>query len=362
MMSFDSLSFIWPTLLWSLLALPVLVLAYLVHLYRLGRQRTRYPGLLSAGPQRSGGRGVLARHGGIVLMACALGLLLIALARPRAMLQVPTALQTVMLAIDTSGSMKADDIRPSRIEAARTAAETFIEQMPSRVRIGLVGFASTAALLQAPTHDRDELLNAIRALTLQRGSAPGAAILVSLAELLPSAGIDVQKIMNDSVTDPNRAGRPQGQALDARRERSAAEPAEVEPGSNRSAMIILLTDGEGNVGPKALEMAALAARHGVRVHTVGIGTREGSTLRAEGMSMRVRLDEATLTQIADLTLGEYFPADSARELARIYQSLSARIAFERRATTEITGLLAAAAAVLILIAAALSLARTGRIA
>jgi len=361
-MSFDSLSFIWPTLLWSLVALPILMIAYVAHVYRLGRQRTRYPGLLSASRQPTGWWGGLARHGGLVLMGLALALLLIALARPRAMLQVPTAIQTVMLAIDTSGSMKADDIKPSRIEAARTAAETFIERMPSRDRIGLVGFASTAALLQAPTHERDELLNALSALSLQRGSAPGAAILVSLAELLPSAGIDAQKIINESMTDPNRARPPQGQSLEQRRDRSAVESPEVAPGSNRSAVIILLTDGEGNVGPKALEMAALAARHGVPVHTVGIGTREGSTLRAEGMSMRVRLDDETLTKVADLTLGEYFPADSAKELARIYQSLSARIAFERRATTEITGLLAAAAAALMLVAAALSLLRAGRIA
>lgn len=361
MNTLDSLNFLWPVLLWGLAALPILLMLYVWRGLRVKRHRDRFPGMVAPAQRSGGALGWIGRHGPIALMLIALTILLVAVARPRAMIQVPTLVETVMLAIDTSGSMRADDIKPSRIEAARQAAEQFIEKMPARVRIGLVSFASTASLVQAPTTERDDLRRALEALPLQRGSAPGSAILVSLAELLPGAGIEVQKIINEAMGQgPSRAAA--GTSLDARSSattpQSSTEPA---PGSNRSAAIILLTDGEGNIGPKLQDMAELAARHGVRVHTVGIGTREGVTLRAEGMSMRVRLDEESLRKVADTTLGEYFAADTASELGRIYRSLSSRIAFERRQSTEVTGLFAAVAAALMLLAAGASLLRTGRV-
>jgi Ca-activated chloride channel family protein len=362
MNTLDSLNFIWPALLWGLALLPILLLLYVWRSARVKRYRDRFPGMLAPAMRGRGLLGRIGRHAPVALLMIALAVLLVAMARPRAMIQVPTLVETVMLAIDTSGSMRADDIKPSRIEAARQAAERFIEKMPPRVRIGIVSFASTASLVQAPTTERDDLLRALQSLPLQRGSAPGAAILVSLAELLPNAGIEVQKIINESMGQ-GQGRAPAGTSLDARGNAAPGAPtAEVAPGSNRSTAIILLTDGEGNIGPKLPEMTALAAQHGVRVHTVGIGTREGVTLRAEGMSMRVRLDEDSLKKVADATLGEYFAADTATELGRIYQSLSSRIAFERRQSTEVTALFTAAAAALMLLAAALSLQRTGRIA
>jgi len=362
MSALDSLNFLWPVLLWSLAALPILLMLYVWRGRRVKRQRDRFPRMVAPAQRVGGVLGMIGRHGPIALMMIALAVLLIALARPRAMIQVPTLVETVMLAIDTSGSMRADDIKPTRIDAARQAAEQFIDKMPSRVRIGLVSFASTASLIQAPTTERNDLLRALDALPLQRGSAPGSAILVSLAELLPGAGIEVQKIINEAMGQGS--GRaPGGTSLDSRSATAANQSsADYSPGSNRSAAIILLTDGEGNIGPKLQDMAELAARHGVRVHTVGIGTREGVTLRAEGMSMRVRLGEDSLRKVSDTTLGEYFAADTASELGRIYQSLSSRIAFERRQSTEVTGVFAAVAAALMLLAAGASLLRTGRIA
>jgi Ca-activated chloride channel family protein len=361
MIEWQSISFVWPPLLWSLAALPLFGLLYVWHGARVRRRRQRYPGMIAETLRRRGLVGWISRHGTMILLFAALAVLLVALARPRAMLQVPTAVETVMLAIDTSGSMRADDVKPSRIEAAKAAAQAFIEKMPARVRVGIVGFASTAALLQSPTAERDDLLRALDGLQLQRGSAPGSAILVGLAELLPGAKIDAQKIINEAMGGGPRS-EPRGSSLDARQSAERTAEPEAAPGSNRSAMIILLTDGEGNVGPKMLDMAELATHHGVRVHTVGVGTREGVTLRAEGMSMRVRLEEESLRKVADLTLGEYFPAESAKDLDRIYRSLSARIAFERRQSTEVTGLFAAFAALLMLTAAMLSLLRSGRIA
>jgi Ca-activated chloride channel family protein len=296
------------------------------------------------------------------------------------MLLMPTAVESVILAIDTSGSMRAADVKPSRIEAAQAAARSFIDGMPSRLRVGVVAISGTAAVVQSPTTERDDLYQAIDSLQLQRGSAIGSGILVSLAELLPGAGIDVQKILNEASGDgprpgaggtplrgaPGRdsAGTAGGTASGARS--GSQEPPKTsppaEPGSNRSAAIVLLTDGQGNTGPDTLKMAELAAQQGVRIFTVGVGTPEGITLNAQGMSMRVRLDEEALKKIADITLGDYFRANDALDLRRIYKELSSRLTLERRQLTEVTAVFALAGCVLVIVAAAVSLARTGRIA
>ena len=126
--------------------------------------------------------------------------------------------------------------------------------------------------------------------------------------------------------------------------------------------IILLTDGQGNTGPDTLKMAELAAQHGVRIFTVGVGTPEGITLSAQGMSMRVRLDEESLKRIADVTLGEYFRATDATDLRSIYKQLSSRLTLERRQLTEVTAVFALAGCVLVVLAAMASLVRSGRIA
>jgi Ca-activated chloride channel family protein len=128
----------------------------------------------------------------------------------------------------------------------------------------------------------------------------------------------------------------------------------VPPGSFTSAAIILLTDGQSNVGPNPIEAARMAAERGVRVFTVGFGTAEGEILRFEGWSMRVRLDEEALKTIAELTQGEYFFAGSASDLKKVYETLSSRLVLETR-ETEITALFTAAAALLALLGALLSL-------
>ena len=133
------------------------------------------------------------------LVLC-LGLLMLcaAMARPQTVLMSPLREATVMLVIDTSGSMRAKDLKPSRIEAAQQAAQQFIQDKPSRLRVGLVTVAGTAALAQAPTEERDALLKALDYLPLQYGSALGTGLLVSLEALLPGADIDAQKIINEA--------------------------------------------------------------------------------------------------------------------------------------------------------------------
>ena len=380
MIDLRTLSFLWPILLWLLAIVPLAALAMLLLRFTRSRAHSRYPGMVPQALTHSGVWGFLGRYGPGLIALIGLALLLIAVARPRAMLLMPTAVESVILAIDTSGSMRAADVKPSRIEAAQAAARSFIDGMPSRLRVGVVTISGTAAVTQSPTTERDDLYQAIDSLQLQRGSAIGSGILVSLAELLPGAGIDVQKILNEASGEAPRpgtsgtplrgapgrdgAGAPGATASGARS--GTQEPPKTsppaEPGSNRSAAIILLTDGQGNTGPDTLKMAELAAQHGVRIFTVGVGTPEGITLNAQGMSMRVRLDEEALKKIADITLGDYFRANDALDLRRIYKELSSRLTLERRQLTEVTAVFALAGCLLVIVAAAVSLARTGRIA
>ncbi len=349
-----SISFIWPVLLWGLLIVPLCLMAFTLLRWRRARHVNRYPGMVAPSLKTRGWRSFTARHIATVVAIAGLSLMILAIARPRAMLMMPTAVETVMLAIDTSGSMRADDIKPSRIEAAQAAARSFVEGMPARLRTGVVTISGTAAVAQSPTTERDDLYKAIEGLQLQRGSAIGSGILVSLAELLPGAGIDVQKILNEASGEGPRPGAPAS---------TPAKPKEVaEPGSNRSTAIILLTDGQGNTGPDTIKMAELAAQHGVRIFTVGVGTPEGVTLSAHGMAMRVRLDEESLKRIADITLGEYFRAGTGTDLRRIYKELSSRLTMERRQMTEVTAIFALAGCLMIIGAAAASLMRSGRIA
>ena len=124
------------------------------------------------------------------------------------------------------------------------------------------------------------------------------------------------------------------------------------PGSYTSAAIILLTDGQTTTGPDPIESARMAAERGVRVFTVGIGTEKGEMIGAEGWSMRVRLDEASLKQIANVTQAEYFYAGTATDLKKVYESLNSKLVFEQK-QSEITALFAAAAALFALLAALL---------
>jgi len=228
-------------------------------------------------------------------------------------------------------------------------AKAFVAEQPSNVRIGVVSFAGTAAVVQVPTHNREDIIGAIDRFQLQRGTAIGSGIIVSLATIFPDAGIDVSALIYGS-------GRytPRGMPLDQTGKAETKEFKPVPPGSYGSAAIILLTDGQRTTGPDSLEAARMAADRGVRVFTVGFGTKAGETIGFEGWSMRVRLDEETLKAIADLTRGQYFYAGTATDLKKVYDSLNSKFLLEKK-EMEITALFAAAAAITALVSALLSL-------
>jgi len=342
-------TFQWPDMLWLLLAVPALVAAYVFLLRRRKKAALRYASL-SLVKDALGARQRFRRHLPPMLFLLALTVMIVSVARPSAVVTLPSQHETVILAIDISGSMRATDVEPSRIAAAQAAARAFVNDQPRHTRIGVVTFAGSAAVAQAPTQNREEILAAIERFQLQRATAIGSGILVSLKAIFPDAEFDLRSWnpRGDSLRDSNR-----GVSLDQTREPEKPAFKPVPPGSYTSAVIVLLTDGQSNVGPNPIEAARMAAERGVRIFTVGIGTVDGEILRFEGWAMRVRLDEETLKTIADLTKGEYFYAGTAADLHKIYEALSARLVMETK-ETEITALFSAAAAVLALTAALLS--------
>ena len=281
---------------------------------------------------------------------------LLALARPQAVLLLPSRLDTVMLAIDTSGSMRATDVLPSRLEAAQAAVRTFIEEQPVQVKVGIVTLSGTASVAQAPTTQRDELFRAIENMPLQRGSALGSGIVVALANLLPGSGIDPEKIIMEADGPPKPDT---GRALVAPGQPS--NQVNLTPGSNKAMAIVLITDGQSNMGPDVIKMAQLAADHGVRVYTVGVGTPEGVVLRAQGMSMRVRLDETVLKKVAEITEGNYYRAIDAQQLLEVYRQLGTTIRLEKHQLTEVTAVMLALAMLLVLCGSLINLRRHARV-
>jgi Ca-activated chloride channel family protein len=344
------MSFTWPDLLWSLALLPLLVLLYLWLLRKRRRSTVRLASLAVAKAALGKGPG-WRRHVPPLLMLLAIGALLVATARPLAVITLPLAQRTIILAMDVSGSMRATDVQPSRIVAAQEAAKTFVTELPREVRVGVIAFAGTAAVVQAPTQSREDIIAAIDRFQLQRATATGSGIILSLATLFPDDGIEIEQ-----ATGQRNMPSP----LDEKKkEKKEFKP--VEPGSYTSAAIIMLTDGQRTTGPDPIEAAKMAADRGVRVYTVGIGTTAGETIGFEGWSMRVRLDEATLKNVALLTQAEYFYAGTAADLKKVYQSLSSKLVVEKK-ETEVTAFFAAAGALLALPSAGLSVWWFGRVA
>ncbi len=342
------MTFLWPTMLWGLALLPLLVLLYVWLLKRRKQTALRYASLSLVKEAMGKGR-AWRRHVPPAMIFVAIAALLLAAARPAAFITLPMQQETIVLAMDVSGSMRAADVLPNRLVASQEAAKSFVADLPRNVKIAVVAFAGTAAVVQAPTLDRDDVNASIDRFQLQRGTAIGSGLVLSLATLFPEAGIDLSQITGQRNMPPGPNDKPR------------QEFAPVPPGSYASAAIILLTDGQRTTGPDSLEAAKMAADRGVRVYTVGIGTKEGETIGFEGWSMRVRLDEETLKSIANLTRGDYFYAGTAADLKKVYQGLSTRLIVEKK-ETEISALFAAFGALLVVIAAALSVWWFGRVA
>jgi Ca-activated chloride channel homolog len=326
------MSFLWPHSLWLLLLVPATAAAY-----RLLRKTSV---ITHRGLEFSAAG--LGRHVPPALFAVAMVLLLTATARPTAVVLAPVEGRTVILAIDVSGSMSADDVKPTRLDAAKAAARDFVTSLPVSARIGVVAFSDEAALVQAPVAEREEVLAAIDALQLQNGTAIGRGMLASLRAVYPEVELDYESLESAAAGS------------------TVPQPVQARLSTDASVAVILLTDGQNSNGPHPMDVAPLAAERGVRIYTVGVGTPYGEIRDARGFSAVVGIDEDSLFRIAGLTGGEYFYASTAPDLAGIYKRLSSKVVLAR-VQTEISALLCAAAALTASLSAFLSLIWFGRV-
>jgi Ca-activated chloride channel homolog len=331
------MSFLWPEMFWALLIIPVIVSLYIIMQRRRRKYVVRYASLLLI-KQSMGRRVGVRRYIPPVLFIISLMIMVLALARPTATVIMPSQKSTVILTIDVSGSMRANDIKPSRLEAAKSAAKIFVEKQPKDVLIGVVSFSEAAFIVQPPTKDRNAILGAIGRLSLQRRTAIGSGILTSLDAIFEEPGKKPTPTSNDVLGLPE----------------STPSIKPVPRGTYAPAVIVLLTDGQSNTGPHPLDVVMQALDRGVRIYTVGLGTPDGTTLDYYGFGMVVRLDEETLKRIAERTDGTYFRAGSETDLLKIYDNLGTQLVFTPE-KTELTAWFTGLAALFLIIAVVLSL-------
>jgi Ca-activated chloride channel homolog len=350
------MTFQWHEALGLSVILPILVGTYLLLLGRKKKEALRYSHLSLVREGMDSAQRIRL-HLPPLLFLVALFALVIAMARPTALVMLPAEQRTIILAMDVSWSMGATDVAPTRLAAAQAAARRFIHELPRDARVGLLAFSGNADLVQPPTTDHAAAISAIDGLTLQSGTAIGGAMIAALLTLFPSADID-------RGYDIWGLGRtPDGPALfainrpPAEKQRFAAVP----PGSCTWAAIVLLTDGSRTMGPDPIHAAHTAADLGVRVFTVGFGATGRASGGIENNAEHSGLDEATLKDIAAITHAQYFRAGGAEQLRRIYETLSGHITLEKT-RTEITALFTAVAAVFTLASVGLSLLWCNRLA
>jgi len=334
------MSFIWPTMLLSLLLIPLFIALYL----RIQQRRRRFAasygsfGILQAAAGRPLG---LRRHLPATLLLVGLMLLLLALARPESVVSLPRAEGTLILTFDVSGSMAADDLKPTRMEAAKAAAQEFVQHQPSSIQIGVVAFSDGGIAVQAPTNDQEAILATIDRLTPQRGTSLGQGILASLNTIAADAGQTPQLEGNLTPT-------------------SIPTPTPVPEGIYTPAAIVLLTDGENNESPDPLVAAQTAAERGVRIYTVGIGSAPGTTLQIDGFTIHTQLNESMLQQISQLTGGVYYSAENEQDLRTIYKNLDPQLVIKPE-KMEVTSIFAGVSMLVFLISGAFSLLWFGRL-
>ena len=270
------------------------------------------------------------------LLLVALAALVFASARPMATITTPRREATVVLAIDVSNSMAATDVKPSRLGAAKIAAEAFVRRQPAGVRVGVVAFGPTAVIVQPPTFEHAEVLQAIDHLSVGGGTSLGAGILTSLDAI---AGKTIR--VNQAALAQDNSG-------------------EFDIGYYGGATIVLISDGEDTSQTNPVTMARVASVAGVRVQTIGVGTAAGTTVQIGGFTVATALDSQTLKAVATVTNGSYHQVDDPAGLTAISKKIDLHFTVVTQ-YTEITALFAAGAAMLLVAGALISALWFGRV-
>ncbi len=321
------MAFIWPALLILLTLVPAGIVLYIV-LMRKRRRVVATFGSLGFVQATAGRQLGIRRHIPITLFLIGLTILLVGLARPQAIVSLPRQERTILLTFDVSGSMAADDVQPTRMEAAKSVARDIIQNQPRNTQIGVVAFSESGFAVQAPTNDKDALLAAINRLTPQRGTSLGQAVLAALKVISADASQAPRMYTNLTPT-------------------ALPSPTPVPQGTYTSAVIVLLSDGENNSPPEPLEAAQAAIDRGIRIYTVGIGSPKGTSLRVNGFTVHTALDEPLLQAMADRTSGAYYSPANQQHIELIYTDMDAQFIVKPE-KMEVTALFAAAGVLVLL--------------
>jgi Ca-activated chloride channel family protein len=328
------MSFIWPGMLVLLVAVPLFVAGYL-SLARRRSQRSRALAAQGFAPTGPGRRLRRLRHVPFAFFLAAFVLLLVAFARPEVSFSLPHQEGTVILAFDVSNSMLATDLQPTRMDAAKAAARTFVEKQPKSIKIGVVAFSDGGLVTQEPTDVRPDVLAAIDRLTPQGATSLGQGIFTALNAI---------------------AGKP----ISADLSQLDSDASNVDIGYFSSAAIVLFSDGQNTASPDPLQVAKLASVAGVHIYPIGIGSPKGTVVKVNGFSEATALDEQTLTDIASVTNGTYFNAQDTETLAGISKKIDLKSTSDGK-KTEVTGLVTGVSALLLVVGGALSLVWFGRL-
>jgi Ca-activated chloride channel family protein len=353
------MTFLAPLLLFGLLLVPILLGLYLWAQRRRTRYAVRFTNLdllANLAPRRPAWR----RHLPPAIYLGAIAALALALARPTMVVATPREDATVLLTIDVSGSMRATDVEPTRLDAAREAARSFVAQLPEGVRVGIVSFASHPETLVAPTTDRAAIEAALASLTAKDGTAMGDGLMETL---------DLAEQIQKADQTPSASAAPQPSSAPgatASPDPSTTPQAPVDtPSGEPLVAAILLSDGANSVGQaQPLDAAQRAATLGVPVYTIALGTPTGQVQvrddNGQLQTLDVPPDTETLAQIAEITGATAFDAPTAQELSAVYDNLQSRVGYveERQ---EITAWFAAAALVLVVVGAGFSALWFGRL-
>jgi Ca-activated chloride channel family protein len=275
------------------------------------------------------------RHIPFALFAAALTLVCFALARPTTTLALPQREGTVILAFDISNSMRAKDLEPTRIEAAKAAATAFVDRQPRSIRIGVVAFGDSAVTAVRPSNVKADVIAAIKRLSVGGGTSLGQGLFTSLSAIA-------------------------GKTLKIDESALERDDGEVNIGFFGSSAIVVLSDGENTSRLDPLRLAEVASSAGVRIHAIGVGTKEGTVVQIDGFNVATALDEDLLKKMAEVTDGTYEQAGDSEALKGIYESID--LEFKRvERPREVTALFAAAGGLLLVLGSLLSIAWFGRV-
>lgn len=328
------MTFAAPKMFVWLLGIPAVVYWY-VHVQR--QRAARAQALAGEGLRTTGGAVATRRwrHLPFALLVLALTVLVVGLARPSTTVRTPRRRGTVIVALDVSNSMRATDVKPSRIEAAKAAARSFVNEQPTAVRIGVVAFGDGAVVVQNPTTSHADVLAAIDHVSVGGGTSLGQGLLTSLDTIAgKQLTIDPAALQSDE--------------------------AKVDVGYYGGAVIVALSDGENTNGTDPLAVAQVASTAGVKVHTLGVGTEAGTTFQYQGFTIATALNTEALKHIASTTDGTFHTAGDATGLAAISKTIRLHFKFVSQ-RTEVTALFAAIAVVLLFLGALTSVRWFGRV-